>query len=258
MDLKSNDSVIELLQLMEGNGQTEQAQEMKRLIACIDSLEEQYSAALKELQSMKRQLAGEPEQRTHNLTSVLQALEKQISEMRVQLEMLREKIITCAKKAVSDFKRVGVSALDTAVSALGVKAMLESIQGKIWDAMERTDASIQKVEDIGHELRSAGGHLKNAGRTVAGKEVQTVDGGQGGRFQSVILAPMRALNSMYAGMDRTIYGALGAVDRLERTAEVNRGKRERPSILQRLKEKRTGTSDRASPVPARKPHEASR
>lgn len=34
------------------------------------------------------------------------------------------------------------------------------------------------VEAMGEELRSAGGHLKNAGRAAAGKEARQIDGGQ--------------------------------------------------------------------------------
>lgn len=176
----------------------------------------------------------------------------------VQLQTIREKIISCAKDAVSGFKQMGTAALDTAVYALGIKNLLESVQDKICSSMENTSASIQRVEAIGQELRSAGDHLKNAGRAAAGKEIRQTDTAREGRFQAAVLAPMRAANAVYAGMNRTIYGALGAVNRLERAAERSRGKRERPSVRQRLEAKKAEVPDRLLPEPSKKPHEATR
>lgn len=260
MNLQANDTVIKMLHLMEEIGQVDQAQEMKLLIACIDSMEQQYNAVFQELHDIKRQLSERPENQGQdriNLTDISQTLENDVGEMQKQLKTVQERVISCAKNALSSFKKIGISALDTAVCALGIKTLLESMQNKICNAMEKTDISIQKVENIGHELRSVGGHLKNAGRTVIGKEAQAVDGGQGGRFQSVVLAPMKALNSMYSGMNRTIYGALGAVERLEHTAEKNRGKREKPSVRQRLEEKKAESLAHASSAPTRKSYEVS-
>lgn len=261
MSLQTEEPVVVMLDLMERNKQDEQAREMKRLLACLDNMEQQYNAVVREVQDLKRQLAEMPEQRgqdQNTVTKLLQTLEDQAGEMRTQLESIREKIISCAKNAVNGFKRMGISALDMAVSMLGIKELLESTQEKIWNAMESTSATIQRVEDIGHELRSVGGHLKNAGRAVTGRETQVVDGGQEGRFQAVVLAPMRTINSMYAGIDRTIYGALGAVDRLEREAERNRGKREKQSVRRRLEKKKAETPDRSLPARAKKPYEAVR
>ncbi len=261
--LKDHEMIIEMLRLMEENNRQDQAQEFSRLIACVDSMEQQYAAVLSELRDVKQQLAEMPEQRRSvkdALMEMVQTLEDRVGEMREQLQTIRDKIISCAKDAVSGFKQMGVSALDTAVCALGIKNLLESVQDKICQSMENTRASIRRVETMGQELRSARNHLKNAGRAAVGKEPQQVDTAREGRFQAAVLAPMRAANAMYAGMNRTIYGALGAVDRLERAAERTRGKRERPSVRQRLEEKRAETQARplALPDPSRKPHEAAR
>lgn len=250
-----------MLRFMEENGREEQAREMARLIACVDSMEQQYTAVLSELQDVKQRLAEMPEQhRTLKdaLTDMVQALETRIGEMREQLQTVREKIVSCAKEAVSGFKQMGVTALDTAVYGLGIKNLLESVQDKICQSMENTSASIQRVEAIGQELRSAGNHLKNAGCTAVGRETRQTDTAREGRFQAAVLAPMRAANAAYAGMNRTLYGALGAVDRLERAAERTRGKRERPSVRQRLKAKKGKALDRSLPAPVQKPREAER
>ena len=259
--LRDHESVAEMLHLMEQNNRQDQAQEFSHLIACVDSMERQYAAVLSELQKLQQRLDEMPKQRRPmkaTLTDMVQTLKNQVGEVREQLQTIREKIISCAKNAVSRFKQMGVSALDTAVYALGVKNLLESVQDKINGSMEKTSAAIQRVEAIGQELRNAGNHLKNAGRAAAGKEVRQTNTAREGRFQAAVLAPMRAVKAIYAGMNRTINKALGAVNRLERAVERTRGKRERPSIRQRLEAKKAQVLNRPLPNLSRKPHEAAR
>lgn len=259
--LQEHKAVKEMLRLMEGSNRQDQAQEFSHLIACVDSMEKQYSAVLLELQDVKQRLAEMPEQRRSlkdALADMVTTLEGRIGEMREQLQTVREKIGSCAKDTISGFKQMGVSALDTAVYALGVKNLLESVQDKVCNSMENTSASIRRVEAMDQELRSAGSHLKNAGRAAAGKEAQETDIARESRFQAAVLSPMREVNAMYAGMNRTIYGALGALDRLECAAERTRGKRERPSVWQRLKGKRAEVPARPAPDLSRKPREAAR
>ena len=127
-----------------------------------------------------------------------------------------------------------------------------------------TKQNIEKVESIGHELRSVGGHLKNAGRTLTGKETQTVDGGQEGRFQSVVLAPMRTTQKLLSGMNNATLAAIGRVESLELSAEAAREARaerqaeKKPSIRQALAEKKAEIAGQPAPAPdkAHKPQEA--
>ena len=106
---------------------------------------------------------------------------------------------------------------------------------------------------MGRELRSAGAHVKNAGRAAGGKEVQPVDGGEAGRIQSAVLAPLRGVHSVLTQFSRTNGKALTAVERLEDAADRNRGKREKSSVRHRLEKKPP-----ALPAPAKKFREAER
>ena len=251
--LSDHETVMELLSLMKENGRELQAAELSCLISALDSMEQQYSSVLAELRDIKRELT--PEQPSFDL---LQAAQEKVEQARDQLATVKERIAAWAKTAVEDFKRVGVSALDTAISALGVKNLLETMQDKVCGAMESVDASIKKVEAMGQELRSAGAHLKNAGRAAVGQETQKVDGERPGRFQTVILAPMRAVHGALAGLNRTIYMAEGAVERLGHTAERGRGKREKPSVWQQLDQKKGEVSALPAPKPVRSQRGAER
>ncbi len=189
-------------------------------------------------------------------------LESKAHQLKETLDGLWKKIAGCAAAAVEDFKEAGVSALDKAVAAIGVKSVLESMQEKISGMIADTKQNIEKVENIGHELRSAGGHLKNAGRAMTGKETQEVDGGQEGRFQSVILAPMRAMEKLLSSMNNSTLAAIGGVEYLEQTAEAARehqaeraaekpGKRleKKPSIRQALRQNQAEIADKSAPAP---------
>lgn len=195
MDLQSNDSVVSMLRLMEENGRPEQAREMRRMIACADSTEEQYGAVLQELSGMEGQLA--------------RGLEDQAAVIQKQFKTVRDKVVSCAEKAVSGFQEAGVSALDTAVCALDIKDALDFVQDKFCGALVDTRAPI---------------HVR----------------------------------AKYADMIRTVYGALGAADRLEFAAKRSLGKSKWISVRRRLEEKKAKAPDRASPASARKPREVSR
>ena len=116
---------------------------------------------------------------------------------------LKEQIITCAKEAAAGIKQAGVKALDKAVSAIGAKKTLEAMQKNLSGSITEIRQSIEKVEAVGKELRSVGGHLKNAGRAAAGKEMVTVDGGTEGRFQAAVLAPLRSRRHWQRGTSGT-------------------------------------------------------
>ncbi len=207
--------------------------------------------------------------------------------MQICLAEMKERIVEGAKEAVEGFKRTGVKALDQAASALGVKKALESIQKGIGESITDVKKSIEKVENLGHELRSAGGHMKNAGRALMGKEQQEVDGGSEGHFQAAVLSPLRMEKTILNQLNNMALAAIGGMERLEQAAghtkeeaaleagqeaaempvgmedmeglepapDKGKGK---PSVLKDLQEKKAQAAARPSPVPEKekKSHEA--
>lgn len=197
---------------------------------------------------------------------------------------MKERIVEGAKEAVAGVKRTGIKALDKAVSAIGIKNRLEAMQGNLSASMADIKNTIEKVEAVGQELRSAGGHLKNVGRAAAGKEREDVDGGKEGRFQSAILSPLRMERDVLVKLNNLALAAIGNVERLERAAGNNleeardgkqadvkgipspgmemdakltesgkipptNNKAEKPSVLKDLKEKKDQTAGHAVPAP---------
>lgn len=267
--LQSNEAIQQFMKLLEENGRQGQAADLSALMWYMDGMNRQYETVLQELQSVRQQLAQVQEPSVkYVMQGAVAKLEHKAHQIKETLDNLWEKIAGCAAAAVENFKEAGVSALDKAVSAIGAKNVLESLQEKISGMIADTKQSIERVENIGHELRSVGGHLKNAGRAMTGKETQTVDGGQEGRFQSVVLAPMRATKKLLSGMNNATLAAIGGVENLELSAEAAREARaerkaerqaeQKPSIRQALAEKKAEAAARSAPVPEKdhKPPEA--
>lgn len=272
--LQGNEEVQQFMKLLEENGRQGQAADLSALMWYMDGMNRQFEAVLVELQEVREQLAQEkrPSVREH-MENAASAMEEKALAVREKLTGLWEKITQYTADAVHNFKEMGVSALDRAVSALGVKKALEAVQDGISGLAADARKSIEKVEDMGHDLRSAGAHLKNAGRALLGREAQTVDGGQEGRLQSVVLAPMRATQRLLSGMNNATLAAIGSAEHLEqRAAEVRAAKAERtaekpgkrlmkrPSIRKDLEAKKLEAAARAAAAPDRehKPPEAAR
>ena len=267
--LQSQDAIQQFMKLLGENGRREQAMDLSALMWYMDGMNRQYEAVLQELQQVRQQLdqVQEPSVK-YVMQGAVAKLEHKAHQIKETLDNLWEKIAGCAAAAVENFKEAGVSALDKAVSAIGAKNVLESLQEKISGMIADTKQNIEKVENIGHELRSVGGHLRNAGRAITGKETQTVDGGQEGRFQSVVLAPMRATKKLLSSMNNATLAAIGGVENLELSAEAAREARaerqaerqaeQKPSIRQALAEKKAEAAARPAPVPEKdhKPPEA--
>ena len=89
-----------------------------------------------------------------------------------------------------------------------------------------------------------------------------VDGGQEGRFQSVVLAPMRATQKLLSRMNNATLAAIGGVEHLEQTAAAVREVRaerlaqkpgkhleKKPSIRQTLAEKKAEAAARSASAP---------
>lgn len=288
-ELLENEAVRQFLQLLTEN-RPDQGQDYSMMLWQMDSMANQLNSALNELHDVREQLAKMQENPVKRFVlHVADAVEGRLHVMQICLAEMKERIVEGAKEAVEGFKRTGVKALDQAASALGVKKALESIQKGIGESITDVKKSIEKVENLGHELRSAGGHMKNAGRALMGKEQREVDGGSEGRFQAAVLSPLRMEKTILNQLNNMALAAIGGMERLEQAAghtkeeaalEAEAGQeaaempvgmedmeglepapdkgKGKPSVLKDLQEKKAQAAARPSPVPEKekKSHEA--
>jgi hypothetical protein len=251
MELSQQDEQIrQFMKLLEEQNRSGQAQDLSRLLFYMDGMERQFDAVLQELQAVKAQLHEEQKSPVKKaLDSMVHGLEDKVSRARERILELRERLAACAASAVEGFKQAGISALDKAVSLLGIHKTLDALQQDMGGLMADTQRAIEKVETMGHELRSAGSHLKNAGRSLTGKDTRQVDGGQEGRLQAAVLAPLRTTHRIYSRMNNATLAAIGSVERLEQAA--TQGREKKTSIRQELQGKKAEAAARPAPAPER-------
>ena len=265
MDMEKSPAFQEFLKLLNENGRAVQGQDLSLMAWYLDGMERQFDAVLQELQSVKAEPAQVSERQAPAkffLSKMVEALETRVERARNRLLTFCDRIVECAQDAVDRFKDAGVSALDSAITAMGVKKGLEHLQEGLQNSLSGIRDAIGKAEDVGHELRSVGGHLKNAGRAMTGKDTQTVDGGQEGRFQSAVLAPMRGIQKLLSNINNNTLAAIGVVEDLEQSADMARNRQEeraadkpgkrlakKPSIRQALQKNQTEIAAKPAPAP---------
>ena len=139
-DLDTSPSFQDLLTLLKENGREVQEQDLSLMAWYLGGMELQFNLVLNELQNVKAQLAQATEQQVPAkpaLTRMVEALEAKVEQAKERLMAFRDKIVECAKDAADRFKDSGVSALDSAISAIGVKKGLEHLLATLHLRCER-------------------------------------------------------------------------------------------------------------------------
>ncbi len=264
MDLEKVPAFQELLKLLNENGREDQARGLSLLAWYLDGMEHQLDSVLEELQSVKSELAQVTEQQSTKpfLVKMVETLEGKVEQARDRLVIFQNRIMECTKNAVDRFKDTGVSALDRAIAAMGVKKGLEHLEEGLKNSLVSLADTLAKAEEMGTQLRKGFRNIANAGRIAANKELDRDPKIEEGRFQSAILAPMRTVQRVLGDMRNSTLAAIGGLESLELSAEAAReaqaeraaqkpGKRleKKPSIRQALQKNQAENATKSVPAP---------
>lgn len=241
--LKDNDDVKKLLALL-SKVEGDRAKEFSQLIKYVDTMEKRFDLVSAELLQVRGQLADMQQGPVKKaLSAAVTGIESGVQTARGRLAEIKEQIAEGAARAVEHVKHAGLAGLNKAVSFLGIKKTLNLLRDDLNGSISNAKRTIAKVEGIGEELRSAGGHLKQAGRATIGRERQEVDASKEGRFQAGLLAPLRAVRDTMAGIEKTAGAAVGQLEKLEQAAE------KKPSVRENLQAlKKAEKPDKAGPA----------
>ena len=264
MDLEKVPAFQELLKLLNENGREDQARGLSLLAWYLEGMEHQLDSVLEELQSVKSELAQVTEQQSTKpfLVKMVETLEGKVEQARDRLVIFQNRIMECTKNAVDRFKDTGVSALDRAIAAMGVKKGLEHLEEGLKNSLVSLADTLAKAEEMGTQLRKGFRNIANAGRIAANKELDRDPKIEEGRFQSAILAPMRTVQRVLGDMRNSTLAAIGGLESLELSAEAAReaqaeraaqkpGKRleKKPSIRQALQKNQAEIATKSVPAP---------
>lgn len=129
--LAEQKEVKELLAVLKENNFSS-AKDLMAAIGHVSDLEEQLSSAVQELTAMRQELQ---EMKQSPLKAALQrsvqTLEAKVSQLRVQIDALKEIIIEGCKQALADFKQRGTAALDGVARFFHLREGLEGVKETI-------------------------------------------------------------------------------------------------------------------------------
>ena len=163
--------IIDLYAVLEQNGLFKQKEEVKSLVGYIEGMEEKLGQMMGEIQDMHTQVSRLHDQTLHAKCSqlVVKAGDK-IQQAKTMVSVTKGKLMDSAGNAVKTFKEKGRSALVQAVEAMRIPAALSRLKNGFSHTAEAMRQSAGRLDTMREELHEMGGHMKNAGRTLAGKE----------------------------------------------------------------------------------------
>ena len=228
--LMEQDAIKKLFAILKDNGKD--ADGLLNILGHVTAMENQLNAAVNELQTMRRDMA---EMRDHPMRTACQAvakdMESKISQLREQLNNIKEKLVEGCKRALESFKANGVIALNGVAKFFRIKPMFESLRQSMQNDIKLAENNIAKIDTMAKRYHGAGLHLRNVGRVLRGKEALT-EIKPNGKLAKLISAPARADRKCCKGILGQAEKAIVALERLEKAAE--RGA-EKPSTLDTMK-----------------------
>jgi len=255
--LMENVYVRELCTLLEENDR-----DYSWLLSLIGYVEDMETLAwnnTERFNDLKRQLDEMKEIQSHPIKNALHVtaskLESGAQAIDSKIWDLKTSIIEGCKSAIAAFKEKGIAALDNITSFFHIKSGLQSLGQAINAEINRCDSALGQIESFSREYHSAGSHIKNMGRVLAGKEKsETVK--ESGKIAWTIGAPFRAFKACLVPMANLVKKMIAGLERLEQRAAAiheSRDPEEKTSKIQQLRDKQEaiGKEEKAKPVRAR-------
>ena len=216
--LLQNKDIRELIDLLKQNNPS-QGKEYAALLGQVEEMSQMLGKALQELREVRTQLGGQKESGIKQaVTKAVEAVEGRISAMRMAVSDMKERIVREAREAVEGFKHGGTRALDMTVSLLGIRKVLAVMKNNLESSLQDVRKSIRTVEKAGHEMRSVGGHIRNAAYAIIGKETLPVADKGEGHFQAAILAPLRRERDTLGKLLGFVDSVIRKLEKLEQAA----------------------------------------
>lgn len=230
--------VEELLQILIETNQQQAAQSVAFMIEFMDSMEGQLVSVNQELQAVRSELnalqdaPGAPTIK-ERLTNMIKGLEQTAASLQARIKEMKDNLNERAGQVVDNFKKQGIKALAGVTQTLGLKAMLLSIQTSFETRFAKMEDSIGQIYEVERKYRESVMHVKNAGRTLMGKETQKEAAYPEKGFFTNMRKPYQSMKNIYALGMAEAKRAVVKVERLEQAGkQAAKGK---TSIAEKLK-----------------------
>jgi len=247
----------ELLKILIDLNMSQSQQSVSLLMNYMNDVEENFFSVLQELESVKEQLAhiqntSQTKETHHTLSELTGKMGEKVVSLQVQLREFRASLNEKAAQLVQNFKEHGVMALNNVCEFLGVKDTMMQLKASLLESASDMQASMDKIDKVGQELRETTTHAKNIGRAMTGKDALEVPEPKENGFFHQMKRPYQSMRNFCSNQAGKLEQAIGRMEKLEQSADraAQRKVEQKPSImekLQTLKEKQENTT-KAVPV----------
>ena len=205
--LRDHPQIIDLISVLEQSGLQKQKEEVQALVGYIDGMEEKLA------QMMDAQMMDEMKEmrlevgKLHDkgicarCSQLVDTVEGKVRQTKVMVSTAKENLISSAKQMAQTFREKGRSALCHAAQTLRIPSVLSRMGRGFAHAEKSMGQLAVRLDAMREELHQAGGHIKNAGLALAGKEPQeskelSADKGVLAKLRSFVLYCGKAFSEM--------------------------------------------------------------
>lgn len=230
-----DERIIELLEHLTDNQMNREANEVYELCTYVDSLEKKLDVMSVELSGIRQELKAVRENTIPNhireqMHIVSSHLKEQCKFMKDEINEIKERITTKASEINAAFRKKGRDALFKIAEVTHLKSNLISLRNRVNSATEDVKDTIDRIYELGSQVRMANQNKANAFRTFMGKDQVDYSLKRGISMADVLVKPWEARQNMLESMNRHLTGAIENVTSLESHVMYDREQKEETPI----------------------------
>lgn len=229
--MTKDERIIELLETLTRNQMNHEANEVFELCTYVDGLEKKLDAMSVELSGIRQELKAVRENTIPNhireqMHIVSSHLKEQCQIMKNEIRDIKERITSKAAEINMAFQKKGRDALFKIAEVTHLKPKLISLRNRVNGATEDVKDTIDRIYELGSQVRMANQNKANAFRTFMGKVQVDYSIKKGITMAEVLAKPWEVRRDLLENMSRHLAGAIENVTSLESHVMSERAEKE--------------------------------
>ena len=235
--MTKDERIIELLETLTRNQMHHEANEVFELCTYVDGLEKKLDAMSVELSGIRQELKAVRENTIPNhireqMHVVSSHLKEQCQIMKNEIRDIKEHITSKAAEINMAFRKKGRDALFKIAEVTHLKPKLISLRNRVNGATEDVKDTIDRIYELGSQVRMANQNKANAFRTFMGKDQVDYSLKRGITMAEVLAKPWEVRRDLLENMSRHLTGAIENVTSLESYVMSERAEKEITPLAQ--------------------------
>lgn len=245
-EMSKEKDVIELLELLNNNGMSQTADNIRKTISYIDSMQDKLDEMINQVDEMRRELKTYSDLQNRSLgekikDSAIETKDKVVEVVRVQIVKTEERIDNM-KKALGEakdkflngirdtltaIKTRGKQGLNALIGVTHIRQAFSFMKNDIDKGIQETETTINKLTELGNELRAAREMKKNAFRTFRGKDKKDFEHNRDSILSLVTAVPWKVQKANYEDISSLLGKGIAKMEKLAAdVAEIDKVKAE--------------------------------